>query len=83
MSHPYANFQQPPGGPTPPAGQHGGPPMGADYYTKLNPEMLNLGLAAGQDIINRQTAKWMPGVSDFWVSLKFYFAVRNKLKKSI
>jgi hypothetical protein len=49
----------------------------------FSPEMLNFGLSAGQDLINRQKAKWMPGVSDFWSSLKIYFAVSNSyvLKK--
>mmetsp|Transcript_34916 Transcript_34916/g.33211 ORF Transcript_34916/g.33211 Transcript_34916/m.33211 type:complete len:272 (-) Transcript_34916:74-889(-) len=45
--------------------------------TNLSPEMLNYGLSAGQDIINRQRAKFMPGFSDFWCSLKIYFAVSN------
>ena len=53
------------------------PAAGADYYSKLSPDMLNFGISAGQDILNRQKARWMPGVSDFWLSLKFYFAVRN------
>jgi hypothetical protein len=45
----------------------------------VSPEVLNFGLSAGQDIINRQRARWMPGVSDFWHSLKIYFAVRSIL----
>jgi hypothetical protein len=51
--------------------------------TTISPEMLNFGLSAGQDLVNRQKAKWMPGVSDFWSSLKIYFAVSNSyvLKK--
>ena len=39
--------------------------------------MLNFGLSAGQDILNRQKAKLMPGVSDFFSNLKIYFAVSN------
>ena len=44
-------------------------------FQNVSPEMLNLGFSAGQDLINRQKDKWMPGVSGFWLSLKFYFAV--------
>ena len=44
----------------------------------LSPEMLNFGISAGKQIISRQQAKWMPGVSDFWSSLRIYFAVSNK-----
>ena len=43
----------------------------------ISPEMLNYGLSAGQEILNRQKAKWMPGASDLWSSLKIYFAVSN------
>jgi protein transport protein YIF1 len=32
---------------------------------------------AGQDILNKQTERWMPGVSSFWETLRFYFAVDN------
>jgi hypothetical protein len=61
--------------------QPNGPPQGNpqefyQQYSKISPEMLNFGLSAGQDMLNRQKAKWMPGVSDFWTSLKIYFAVR-------
>ena len=58
-----------------PSGSHAGP-GGGEFYNKLSPEMLNVGLSAGQELFNRQKAKWMPGVSDFWTSLKIYFAVR-------
>lgn len=44
-------------------------------FQNVSPEMLNFGLSAGQDIINKQTSKWMPGVSVFWLNLKFYFSV--------
>ena len=58
-------------------------PGNADYYTKLSPEMLNFGLSAGQDLLNRQKAKWLPGMTDFFISLRIYFAVSNSyvLKK--
>jgi hypothetical protein len=44
-------------------------------FQNVSPEMLNFGISAGQDIINKQTSKWMPGVSVFWLNLKFYFSV--------
>ena len=44
---------------------------------QFHPEMLNMGFNAGKLLINKQRAKWMPGVSDFWSSLKIYFAVSN------
>ncbi len=47
-------------------------------FQNVSPEMINFGLNAGQDIINKQKDKWMPGVSGFWTSMKYYFAVRPK-----
>lgn len=44
-------------------------------FNNVTPEMLNYGFSAGQDMINKQRDKWMPGVSGFWNSLKIYFAV--------
>lgn len=40
-------------------------------------------LRAGNSLMVEQRAKWMPGLSDFWNSLKMYFAVSNNyvLKK--
>jgi hypothetical protein len=46
-------------------------------FQNVSPEMINFGLNAGQDILNKQKDKWMPGVSGFWSSLKYYFAVSN------
>ena len=45
--------------------------------------MMNFGLSAGQDLLNKQRDKWLPGATNFWHSLKIYFAVNNKyvLKK--
>jgi hypothetical protein len=43
----------------------------------VSPQMLNYGLGMGQEMINKQRDKWMPGVSGFWNSLKIYFAVSN------
>lgn len=47
-----------------------------DYLKNVSPEMINFGLSAGQDMLNKQRDKWMPGVSGFWHSLKYYFLVR-------
>lgn len=47
-----------------------------DYLKNVSPEMINIGLNAGQDILNKQRDKWMPGVSGFWSTLKYYFSVR-------
>lgn len=44
-------------------------------FQNVSPEMINLGISAGQDIISRQKDKWMPGLSSLWLSLKYYFAV--------
>ena len=46
-----------------------------DYLKNVSPEMINFGLSAGQDMLNKQRDKWMPGVSGFWHSLKYYFLV--------
>jgi hypothetical protein len=40
--------------------------------------MLKFGFSAGQDMLNKQRDRWMPGVSSFWETLRFYFAVNNK-----
>jgi len=62
-------------------GGGGGQPSGTnmpDYFKSVSPEMLNFGLNAGKDIFNKQRDKWMPGVSGFWHSLKYYFSVNNQ-----
>ena len=50
---------------------------------QFHPEMVNMTLRAGNSLMVEQRAKWMPGLSDFWNSLKMYFAVSNNyvLKK--
>ena len=45
--------------------------------TAIRNEMLNYGLSAGQNILNQQKARLLPGVSDFFSNLKIYFAVSN------
>lgn len=49
-----------------------------DYmkFQNVSPEMINLGLNAGQDMLNKQKEKYLPGLFGFWISLKYYFAVR-------
>ena len=42
---------------------------------KVSPDMLNFGLSAGQEMLSKQRERLMPGVSTFWLSLKFYFSV--------
>ena len=41
----------------------------------VSEEVIGLGFSAGQEMLNRQRDKWMPGVSSFWIDLKSYFAV--------
>jgi YIF1 len=50
---------------------------------QFSPGMLKMGINAGKDLITNETVKWMPGLSNFWSSLKTYFAVSNSyvLKK--
>ena len=55
----------------------GGAPVVPDYFKNVSPEMINFGLNAGQDMLNKQRDKWMPGVSGFWHSLKYYFSVNK------
>jgi len=46
-----------------------------NMFNNVSPEMINFGLNAGQNMLNQQRDKWMPGVSGFWHSLKYYFLV--------
>jgi hypothetical protein len=47
-------------------------------FQNVNPEMLKFGLSTGQDLINKQTEKFLPGISGFWHSLFIYFSVDNQ-----
>lgn len=58
-------------------GGGGGMQHGAQQQWNVSPDMLNFGLSAGQDIINKQRDRFMPGMSTLWNSLKIYFAVNN------
>jgi len=46
-----------------------------NFTKNVSPEMLNLGLSAGQASIDRVVWQVWPGMSNFWTSLKTYFAV--------
>jgi hypothetical protein len=82
-----AQFYNVPGGQAPGGyGSRGGAPSADQFGGSnaqqpnifgggLSPEMLNLGLNAGRNMLNAQRDQWMPGVSVFWSSLKIYFAV--------
>jgi hypothetical protein len=50
-----------------------------DYFKNVSPEMINFGINAGQEMINKQRDKWMPGLSGFWLSLKYYFLVSHHI----
>jgi hypothetical protein len=64
-------------------GYYGGQNAGANgqpapnMFNNVSPEMINFGLNAGQNMLNQQRDKWMPGVSGFWHSLKYYFLVSS------
>jgi hypothetical protein len=60
--------------------QMGGPGSMDPFMRGMNvsPEMLNFGLTAGQDMLNKQRDRLMPGMSTLWTSLKIYFAVNNE-----
>ena len=51
--------------------------MPSDFFNfkGVNPEILNLGISAGQASIDRVVWQVWPGMSNFWNSLKTYFAV--------
>ena len=56
-------------------GHAAGSPQEYFQFQNVSPEMLNMGLSAGQSMLERQREKIMPGMSGFWNSLKIYFAV--------
>lgn len=64
--------QQPP----PQQGGNGGQ-QGPDFFQSVNPQMLNLGVETTSNMLKSQRDKYMPGVSNFWLSLKLYFMVNN------
>lgn len=63
----------------------GGAPAVPDYlkFQNVSPEMINFGLNAGQDMLKKQKERFMPGVSGFWSSLKYYFAVRCLFQSTV
>lgn len=44
-------------------------------FQNVSPEMINMGFSAGQEMLNKQKERWLPGLSNFWLSLKLYFSV--------
>lgn len=48
-----------------------------DFFHSVNPQMLNLGVETTSNMLKSQRDKYMPGVSNFWNSLKLYFMVNN------
>ena len=54
-------------------------PAFLNNFQGVSPEILNLGITAGQDIINKQRDRFMPGVSYIWNSLRIYFSVSEIL----
>lgn len=48
-----------------------------DFFQSVNPQMLNLGVETTSNMLKSQRDKYMPGVSNFWMSLKLYFMVNN------
>jgi hypothetical protein len=57
------------------AGAGGNSSAVPQYLQNVSPEMINFGINAGTDILQRQKDRWMPGLSGFWHSLKYYFLV--------
>lgn len=53
------------------------PPDFLNSFQNVSPEMINFGLHAGQDMLQKQKERFMPGVSTFWQSLRIYFAVSS------
>ena len=67
--HPESNALKPGSDPT-------------DFFANfkgMSPEMLNMGLSAGQASIDRVVWQVWPGMSSFWSSLKTYFTVNDTL----
>lgn len=54
----------------------------SDFFTNfkgMSPEMLNMGLSAGQASFDRVVWQLWPGMSSLWSSLKIYFTVKKLL----
>lgn len=63
-------FQQPVNNQGAPSGPHN-----QQYFPNVSPELINYGLSAGTDVLNKNADKWSAKASGFWTSLKFYFSV--------
>ncbi len=44
----------------------------------MNPALVNYGVEATSNLLKTQRDLYMPGVSNFWNSLKIYFMVRER-----
>jgi hypothetical protein len=56
-------------------------PDTTDFFNKfkgMSPEMINMGLTAGQASFDRVVWQVWPGMSSFWSSLKIYFTVSGR-----
>jgi hypothetical protein len=77
------NAQYPQGAPANPG--YVGNPGGAGHFPgeellgnlkNPSPEVLQFGLNIGKQLIQNQSDQWLPGLSGFFLNLKYYFAVR-------
>lgn len=51
-------------------------------FQHVSPQMINMGLHAGQDMLNKQREMLMPGMNSFWNSLKEYFMVCMRVARN-
>lgn len=58
-------------------GGGGGQPGQPNFLGGISPEMLNMGLSAGKNMLSAQRDQWLPGLSTFFSALKIYFAVSS------
>lgn len=61
--------------PSSPSPLHGIPPNNFLNHVAMNPAMLNYGAETTAQLLKAQRDLYMPGVSNFWNSLKIYFMV--------
>ena len=54
---------------------YGGGPGQPNFLGGISPEMLNMGLSAGKNMLSAQRDQWLPGLSTFFTAIKIYFAV--------
>ena len=61
----------------PPLPASGTPEFFNNVMPQVNPAILNYGVDATSQLLQKQRDLYMPGVSNFWTSLKIYFMVNN------